>query len=128
MKRDKQYCACGECAARAKVATVEMRYCPFTDLELAQLRKARRVTGAKLAALMPAWLKRELAKPLPLFKFVPDKAPVYPNLGRGSVASKNPAPDVFGTDSYGARYLRDDMTTAEYVAAYDKAVVLVSQV
>ena len=105
-----------------------IRQCPATDYELALLRRARLETSpAKIAAFMPPWLRGELAKPLSRFKFMSDKAPVYPSLGRDAVASTNPGPDVFGKDRKGHPFLHADMTTAEYVAVYEKTVGLRSQ-
>ena len=63
---------------------------PFEDIEpneWARLERARATTDPrKLAAMLPAWLKRDLAlraAPKP-YVFVPNQPPVYPRLPTGA--------------------------------------------
>lgn len=82
MRRNEGHCPCGECKPFQKYNPAVgkgIRDCPATDEELALLAKARRTTDPrKLAAIVPAWLKRALT-PMPKpFVYVPDKVPVYP--------------------------------------------------
>lgn len=61
----------------------------------------------KLKAMMPAWLKRELAKPLPRFIFVPDREPMLPRMCTPFIAPKLEIP-----------YSTSD--TAEYVQLFEQ--------
>lgn len=120
MRRNEGNCPCGECKVPRNWTDRQVRDCPATDMELTVLRRARRTTDPKkLAAMMPAWLKRELYKPPKPFQFVPDKAPVYPSISRKCVEPAKPMPDPF--TNY--KLLRAK-TTAAYVAAYERAVGL----
>lgn len=117
MKRS-QNCPCGECLPSANHG---MRNCPATDLELAQLKRARKLTDPKkIAALMPAWLKSALYKPPKPFVFVPDKKPVYPSLPAGASWKTKAHPADVRPDAFSDRELLAADTTAAYVARWDE--------
>lgn len=105
---------CGETCPCGKCEGPNIRNCTATDYELAQLAKARKLSGPKLVAMMPTWLKAALYKAPKPFVFVPDKKPVYPHLPRPG--DPNPGPDPFKDDM-----LREAKTTASYVAAWNAA-------
>ena len=67
---------CEQCSIKAG----GIRPCPADDAELLKLEKARRLSGPKLQAMLPTWLKRELFKPPKPFVFVPNPEPILPDL------------------------------------------------
>lgn len=122
MKRAKeQGCPCGKCEPGPRKRG--LRDCPATDVELALLAKARRTTDpVKIAAFMPAWLKRSLYKPPARFRFVPDKAPVLPRLPTGAAWRKVHDPHFRElADPFDIAAPNRDNTSA-YAAAYYSAV------
>jgi hypothetical protein len=72
---------CHDCSKAYANGWVKVRPDPFTDDELDRLRHARNVTDPrKLAAMLPAWIKKHMAAvawPRP-FVFKYGQEPVYP--------------------------------------------------
>lgn len=70
------------CAARARLHELQQTFPDAIEdpVKLARFARAQRLTGPKLAAMMPAWLKtwvRNHAAPEP-FVFVPNQPPRFP--------------------------------------------------
>jgi len=62
----------------------------ITDTEWARLARARTVTGAKLAALLPAWLKAHMRASTPPDPFRPEFSVCLPSLAELGIRRTDP--------------------------------------